>query len=161
MLDFSRTRKRMEAGWKGQIFLTKLLNSRGRLTIVRIRMNESSASPGYTWLAFTMVTVFSWGVYGILLHKGQVAMGDRPRKRRVDAFVREVIGCRAKPRRPRPGDDAHDDQPTEGELPRQGTVDDRGTARWDGETDLHDARIGNGGPPLERMRSWTNARSTN
>lgn len=49
-------------------------------------MNDSSASPGYTWLAFTMLTVFSWGVYGILLHKGQVAMGD-PVNGRYKAFL--------------------------------------------------------------------------
>jgi uncharacterized membrane protein YdcZ (DUF606 family) len=49
-------------------------------------MNDSSASPGYTWLAFTMLTVFSWGVYGILLHKGQVLMGD-PANGRYKAFL--------------------------------------------------------------------------
>ena len=37
-------------------------------------MNDSSASPGNTWLIYTMLTVFSWGVYGILLHKGQTLM---------------------------------------------------------------------------------------
>src|SRR5882672_7660242 len=49
-------------------------------------MNESSPSPGYTWLAFTMLTVFSWGVYGILLHKGQEFMGD-PINGRYKAFL--------------------------------------------------------------------------
>ena len=37
-------------------------------------MNDSSASPGNTWLIYTMLTVLSWGVYGILLHKGQTLM---------------------------------------------------------------------------------------
>ena len=32
--------------------------------------------PGMTWLAFALMTVVSWGVYGILLHTGQMAMGD-------------------------------------------------------------------------------------
>ena len=49
-------------------------------------MNDSSASPGHTWLAFTMLTVTTWGVYGILLHKGQVAMGD-PVNGRYKAFL--------------------------------------------------------------------------
>jgi len=74
------------AGSGSEVVLTKLLNSSRGLTIVRIRMNDSSASPGYTWLAFTMLTVFSWGVYGILLHKGQVAMGD-PVNGRYKAFL--------------------------------------------------------------------------
>ena len=52
----------------------------------RPRMNDSSASPSYTWLAFTMLTVTTWGVYGILLHKGQVAMGD-PVNGRYKAFL--------------------------------------------------------------------------
>ena len=49
-------------------------------------MNGNTASPGYTWLAFTMLTVVSWGVYGILLHKGQVLMGD-PANGRYKAFL--------------------------------------------------------------------------
>jgi len=49
-------------------------------------MNESSASPGYAWLALTLLTVFTWGVYGILLHKGQVLMGD-PVNGRYKAFL--------------------------------------------------------------------------
>src|SRR2546423_6447733 len=31
---------------------------------------------GMTWLAFAMMTVFSWGVYGVFLHTGQMKMGD-------------------------------------------------------------------------------------
>src|SRR5438552_8954560 len=49
-------------------------------------MSDSSSSPGYTWLAFTMLTVVTWGVYGILLHKGQVSMGD-PANGRYKAFL--------------------------------------------------------------------------
>lgn len=54
--------------------------------MVRTRMNDTSASPSYTWLAFTLLTVMTWGVYGILLHKGQVAMGD-PVNGRYKAFL--------------------------------------------------------------------------
>lgn len=54
--------------------LTIQLKSPSLLTIVRTRMNDSSASPGNTWLIYTMLTVLSWGVYGILLHKGQTLM---------------------------------------------------------------------------------------
>ena len=28
------------------------------------------------WLVFSLMTVASWGVYGIFLHKGQMLMGD-------------------------------------------------------------------------------------
>lgn len=33
-----------------------------------------SASTSMTWLVFALLTVASWGVYGIFLHKGQVLM---------------------------------------------------------------------------------------
>jgi hypothetical protein len=49
-------------------------------------MNDSSASSSQTWLAFTFLTVVTWGVYGILLHKGQVTMGD-PANGRYKAFL--------------------------------------------------------------------------
>ncbi|HTI70704.1 MAG TPA: hypothetical protein VMF06_12110 [Candidatus Limnocylindria bacterium] len=39
-------------------------------------MNSSPTPASNTWLLYTMITVFSWGVYGILLHKGQVFMND-------------------------------------------------------------------------------------
>jgi hypothetical protein len=42
--------------------------------------------PGMTWLAFALMTVFSWGVYGVLLHNGQMAMGD-PVNGRYKAFL--------------------------------------------------------------------------
>src|SRR5580658_4712107 len=29
------------------------------------------------WLTFALMTVVSWGLYGIFLHSGQVAMGDK------------------------------------------------------------------------------------
>jgi hypothetical protein len=37
-------------------------------------MNSTQASPGNTWLALTFLTIVSWGLYGILLHKGQTLM---------------------------------------------------------------------------------------
>src|SRR5438477_2102063 len=39
-------------------------------------INANSDSPGLAWLAFAILTVFSWGVYGVFLHTGQVAMKD-------------------------------------------------------------------------------------
>src|SRR5258705_13232524 len=56
--------------------------------MVRTRMNNTTAaaSPGSTWLLFTLLTVVTWGVYGILLHKGQVTMGD-PVNGRYKAFL--------------------------------------------------------------------------
>src|SRR2546430_8850992 len=55
--------------------------------MIRIRMtNANSSSPGLTWLAFAMLTVVSWGVYGVFLHTGQVAMQD-PVNGRYKAFL--------------------------------------------------------------------------
>ena len=41
------------------------------------------------WFYFALITVFSWGLYGIFLHSGQVAMGD-PEMGRYKAFL--VVG---------------------------------------------------------------------
>jgi len=49
-------------------------------------INNNSDSPGLAWLAFAMLTVVSWGVYGVFLHTGQVAMGD-PVNGRYKAFL--------------------------------------------------------------------------
>jgi drug/metabolite transporter (DMT)-like permease len=48
-------------------------------------MNQSS-SDGFAWLMFSMLTVVSWGVYGIFLHKGQTLMAD-PVNGRYKAFL--------------------------------------------------------------------------
>jgi drug/metabolite transporter (DMT)-like permease len=37
-------------------------------------MNDTSTSPGNAWLLYTLLTDLAWGVYGILLHKGQTLM---------------------------------------------------------------------------------------
>ncbi len=42
--------------------------------------------PGMTWLAFALMTVVSWGLYGIFLHSGQAGMGD-PVHGRYKAFL--------------------------------------------------------------------------
>ena len=42
--------------------------------------------PSMTWLVFALMTVVSWGVYGIFLHKGQVLMAD-PANGRYKAFL--------------------------------------------------------------------------
>jgi hypothetical protein len=47
---------------------------------------SEQAQPGLTWLAFALLTVASWGVYGVFLHTGQVAMGD-PINGRYKAFL--------------------------------------------------------------------------
>ena len=39
-----------------------------------------------TWLIFALMTVVSWGVYGVFLHSGQVAMSD-PIHGRYKAFL--------------------------------------------------------------------------
>ena len=40
-----------------------------------------------TWLAFAMVTVVTWGLYGLCLHTGSVAMGGEPAIARMKAFL--------------------------------------------------------------------------
>ncbi len=42
--------------------------------------------PGMTWLAFALLTVVSWGVYGVFLHTGQLNMQD-PVNGRYKAFL--------------------------------------------------------------------------
>lgn len=50
-------------------------------------MPADQASPmGMTWLFFAFMTVASWGLYGVLLHTGQVAMAD-PVNGRYKAFL--------------------------------------------------------------------------
>jgi len=41
------------------------------------------------WLIFALMTVASWGVYGVFLHKGQIGMGD-PANGRYKAFL--IVG---------------------------------------------------------------------
>ena len=41
---------------------------------------------GLTWLIFALLTMGTWGVYGVLLHTGQVSMGD-PVHGRFKAFL--------------------------------------------------------------------------
>src|SRR6266446_1928747 len=48
--------------------------------------NANTDSPGLAWLAFALLTVVSWGVYGVFLHTGQVAMQD-PVNGRYKAFL--------------------------------------------------------------------------
>ena len=47
---------------------------------------SEAGAAGNTWLLFALMTVASWGVYGILLHGGQLAMGD-PENGRYKAFL--------------------------------------------------------------------------
>lgn len=46
----------------------------------------AQTQPGMTWLAFALLTVVSWGVYGIFLHTGQLNMQD-PVNGRYKAFL--------------------------------------------------------------------------
>lgn len=48
--------------------------------------NEQAAQPGMAWLGFALLTVVSWGVYGVFLHTGQLAMND-PINGRYKAFL--------------------------------------------------------------------------
>ena len=51
-------------------------------------MAENTQSAGMTWLFFALLTVFSWGVYGIFLHTGQTNMGGGdPGTARYRAFL--------------------------------------------------------------------------
>lgn len=46
----------------------------------------NAGAPGLIWLAYALMTVVSWGVYGVFLHTGQMAMGD-PINGRYKAFL--------------------------------------------------------------------------
>ena len=46
----------------------------------------SGAGSGLGWLAFAILTIVTWGIYGLLLHAGQQAMGD-PLNGRYKAFL--------------------------------------------------------------------------
>jgi drug/metabolite transporter (DMT)-like permease len=46
----------------------------------------NTANPGLAWLGYALLTVASWGVYGVFLHSGQTAMGD-PVNGRYKAFL--------------------------------------------------------------------------
>lgn len=46
----------------------------------------NASSVGLTWLAFALLTVGCWGVYGVFLHTGQMAMQD-PVNGRYKAFL--------------------------------------------------------------------------
>jgi len=45
-----------------------------------------ATGPGMTWLIFALMTVATWGVYGLLLHTGQTSMAD-PVNGRYKAFL--------------------------------------------------------------------------
>ena len=49
-------------------------------------MPAESSSPGNLWLTFALMTVATWGLYGVLLHTGQSTMGD-PVNGRYKAFL--------------------------------------------------------------------------
>jgi drug/metabolite transporter (DMT)-like permease len=49
-------------------------------------ITDNTSQPGLTWLFFALLTVVSWGVYGVFLHTGQMAMAD-PVYGRYKAFL--------------------------------------------------------------------------
>ncbi len=48
--------------------------------------SEQAGSPGMGWLGFALMTVVTWGVYGVFLNVGQMSMGD-PMNGRYKAFL--------------------------------------------------------------------------
>jgi hypothetical protein len=49
-------------------------------------MSAQAQSSGNLWLAYALATVLAWGLYGVLLHLGQLGMGD-PANGRIKAFL--------------------------------------------------------------------------
>ena len=47
---------------------------------------ESAQGAGLTWVFFVVLTVVMWGIYGVLLHTGQISMSD-PVNGRYKAFL--------------------------------------------------------------------------
>src|SRR5579871_4458509 len=57
--------------------LNKLFDPRApEATVEELMASQNSNDPGMAWLYFSLLTVVSWGVYGIFLHMGTVAMRD-------------------------------------------------------------------------------------
>lgn len=52
-------------------------------------MTDPNAQASYMWLAFTLMTVAFWGLYGLFLHTGQMGMAD-PVNGRYKAFL--IVG---------------------------------------------------------------------
>ncbi|MDZ7344772.1 MAG: hypothetical protein ONA90_09715 [candidate division KSB1 bacterium] len=48
--------------------------------------SPQSSQPNMTWLFFALLTVITWGLYGVFLHSGQLSMGD-PAFGRYKAFL--------------------------------------------------------------------------
>lgn len=46
----------------------------------------TQSTPAFSWLFFALMTVITWGVYGVFLHKGQTYMAD-PVNGRYKAFL--------------------------------------------------------------------------
>jgi hypothetical protein len=46
----------------------------------------ANTETGMAWLAYAMMTVVAWGLYGIFLHTGATGMGD-PQNGRIKAFL--------------------------------------------------------------------------
>lgn len=59
---------------------------RDPLEALRYEWRRPYTGPMQMWLMFSLLTVFSWGVYGIFLHTGQMAMAD-PVNGRYKAFL--------------------------------------------------------------------------
>ncbi len=38
---------------------------------------QATQTAGMAWLIFALMTVVSWGLYGVFLHTGQVSMNDQ------------------------------------------------------------------------------------
>ncbi len=49
-------------------------------------MPAQSQTQGNLWLVFALATVLAWGLYGVLLHLGQLGMAD-PANGRIKAFL--------------------------------------------------------------------------
>lgn len=49
-------------------------------------ITSQTGQSGSTWLVFAMLTVVSWGVYGLFLHTGTLGMSD-PVNGRIKAFL--------------------------------------------------------------------------
>jgi len=49
-------------------------------------MEAGNGAQSMTWLVFVILTIFTWGLYGVFLHSGQIGMGD-PVNGRYKAFL--------------------------------------------------------------------------
>jgi len=76
-------------GWRGirwQFWFGILVAALGGCLVTYLKPGHGPTTQGLAWLSFALLTVATWGVYGVFLHTGQIAMQD-PVSGRYKSFL--------------------------------------------------------------------------